>query len=177
VLATRRRVRPALPRSTPGRILFAATAAVLLAYQVYERYDRVLRALAKRDLAAAVAFNIGTAPGQSDWAFNRYGTALSSAISINQNAFSAAVQAGPARRVPLHPSGHYDRCTRYIGYICQQVAAAVPLNGTFGWQRVHPKAPSGGNGSRGVRHGVPVRSLPARYVPRAGFAAGQVSPG
>jgi hypothetical protein len=72
----------------------AAAVRTLLAYQVYERYDRVLRALAKRNLAAAVAFDIGTAPGQSDWAFNRYDAALSSVISINQNAFVSAVQAG-----------------------------------------------------------------------------------
>jgi hypothetical protein len=72
----------------------AAAVRTLLAYPVYERYDRVLRALAKRNLAAAVAFDIGTAPGQSDWAFNQYDAALSSVISINQDAFTSAVQAG-----------------------------------------------------------------------------------
>ncbi|HEX8005247.1 MAG TPA: hypothetical protein VF482_02330 [Trebonia sp.] len=72
----------------------AAAVRTLLAYQVYERYDRVLRALAKRNLAAAVAFDIGTAPGQSNWAFNRYDAALSSVTAINQDAFVSAVQAG-----------------------------------------------------------------------------------
>jgi hypothetical protein len=72
----------------------AAAVRTLLAYQVYERDDRVLRALAKRNLAAAVAFDIGTASGQSDWAFNQYDAALSSVIAINQDAFTSAIQAG-----------------------------------------------------------------------------------
>jgi hypothetical protein len=72
----------------------AAAVRTLLAYQVYERDDRVLRALAKKNLAAAVAFDTGTAPGQSDWAFNQYDAALSSVIAINSNAFTSAVQAG-----------------------------------------------------------------------------------
>jgi hypothetical protein len=72
----------------------AAAVAALLAYQLYERDDRVLRAMAKTNLTAAVAFDIGTAPGQSDWAFNRYDAALSAVIAINSGAFTAAVQAG-----------------------------------------------------------------------------------
>ena len=72
----------------------AAAVRTLLAYQVYERDDRVLRALAKTNLAASVAFDIGTAPGQSDWAFNQYDAALSSVIAINSDAFTSAVQAG-----------------------------------------------------------------------------------
>lgn len=72
----------------------AAAVRTLLAYQLYERYDRVLRALAKKNPAAAVAFDIGTARDQSDWAFNNYDAALSSVIAINSNAFTAAVQAG-----------------------------------------------------------------------------------
>jgi hypothetical protein len=72
----------------------AAAVRTLLAYQVYERDDRVLRALAKKDLAAAVAFDIGTAPGKSDWAFNQYDAALSSVIAINSDAFASAVAAG-----------------------------------------------------------------------------------
>src|SRR6202020_140821 len=73
----------------------AAAVRTLLAYQVYERDDRKLRALAKTNLAAAVAFDIGTAPGQSDAAFNTYGADLSSVIAINSTAFADAVQAGP----------------------------------------------------------------------------------
>ena len=76
------------PASVPPRV------RTLLAYQVYERYDRVLRALAKKNLAAAVAFDTGTARDQSDWAFNQYDAALSSVIAINSDAFTSAVQAG-----------------------------------------------------------------------------------
>jgi hypothetical protein len=72
----------------------AAAVRTLLAYQAYQRDDRVLRALARKDLTAAVSFDIGTAPGQSDWAFNRYDAALSSVIAINSDAFTAAVAAG-----------------------------------------------------------------------------------
>jgi len=72
----------------------AAAVRALLAYQVYERDDRKLRALAAKNLAAAVAYDTGTAPGQSDWAFNRYSAALSSVVAINQDAFTSAVAAG-----------------------------------------------------------------------------------
>ena len=53
-----------------------------------------LRAMAKTSLAAAIAFDVGTAPGQSDWAFYEYDTALSSVITINRDAFTTAVAAG-----------------------------------------------------------------------------------
>ena len=72
----------------------AAAVRTLLAYQVYERDDRVLRALAKSNRPAAVAFDIGTAATQSDGAFNRYDAALSSVIAINSRAFTAAVAGG-----------------------------------------------------------------------------------
>ncbi|HEY5395256.1 MAG TPA: hypothetical protein VIL16_07640 [Trebonia sp.] len=72
----------------------AAAVRTLLAYQVYERDDRVLRTLAKSNLPAAVAFDIGPAASQSDGAFNRYDAALSSVIAINSRAFTAAVQDG-----------------------------------------------------------------------------------
>jgi hypothetical protein len=72
----------------------AAAVRTLLAYHVYERDDRKLRALAKTNLAAAVAYDIGTAPGQSDWAFNTYNADLSSVIAINSAAFADAIQAG-----------------------------------------------------------------------------------
>ena len=71
-----------------------AAVATLLAFQRYERDDRTLRALAAKNLPAAVAFDIGTAPGQSDWAFNQYDAALSSVIAINSRAFAAAVSDG-----------------------------------------------------------------------------------
>jgi hypothetical protein len=72
----------------------AAATRALLAYQVYERYDRKLRAMAKTNLAQAIAFDIGTSPGQSDWAFNQWDGALGSVITINENAFTAAIRAG-----------------------------------------------------------------------------------
>jgi hypothetical protein len=50
--------------------------------------------MAKQNLAAAVAYDVGTARGQSDWAFNQYDAALSSVLAINQRAFTAALQAG-----------------------------------------------------------------------------------
>jgi hypothetical protein len=74
----------------------AAAVRTLLAYQVYQRDDRQLRAMATTSRAAAVAFDTGTSPGQSDWAFNRYDAALSALTAINSRAFGAAVQAGQA---------------------------------------------------------------------------------
>jgi hypothetical protein len=71
-----------------------AAVAALLAFQRYERDDRTMRALAARNLAAAVAYDTGTAPGQSDGAFSQYDAALSSVIAINSSAFTVAVQDG-----------------------------------------------------------------------------------
>jgi hypothetical protein len=71
-----------------------AAVAALLAFQVYERDDRTMRALATKNLTAAVAYDTGTAPSQSDGAFNRYDAALSSVIAINSTAFTTAVQHG-----------------------------------------------------------------------------------
>src|SRR5580698_5509701 len=72
----------------------AAATRALLAYQVYEKYDRKLRAMAKTNLAQAIAFDIGTNPGQSDWAFNQWDGALGSVITINENAFTAVIRDG-----------------------------------------------------------------------------------
>jgi CHASE3 domain sensor protein len=72
----------------------AAAVKTLLAYQVYERDDRVLRATAKTNLNGAIAYDIGTNPDQSDGAFNSYTAALGSVITINENAFTTAIQAG-----------------------------------------------------------------------------------
>jgi hypothetical protein len=66
----------------------------LLAYQVYQRDDRKVRALASTNLDQAVAFDIGTSPGQSDWAFNNWDAALAAVITINENAFTAAINEG-----------------------------------------------------------------------------------
>jgi hypothetical protein len=85
----------------------AAATRALLAYQVYEKYDRKLRAMAKTNLAQAIAFDIGTSPGQSDWAFNQWDGALGSVITINENAFTAAIRDGHATGsswIPLIPA-------------------------------------------------------------------------
>jgi hypothetical protein len=71
-----------------------AAVRALLAYQGYETADRHLRALAASNVSEAVAFDIGTSPGQSDWAFNRYATALSSVIAVNADGFTTAIAAG-----------------------------------------------------------------------------------
>ena len=71
-----------------------AAVATLLAYQRYQQDDHTLRAMAKQNLAAAVAYDTGTAADQSDWAFNQYDAALSSVLAINQRAFTSALQAG-----------------------------------------------------------------------------------
>jgi hypothetical protein len=71
----------------------AATRA-LIAFQVYERDDRQLRALDKTNLDQAIAFDVGTAPGQSDWAFGNWDAALGSVITINQDAFDSAIADG-----------------------------------------------------------------------------------
>ena len=72
----------------------AAATSALLAFQIYERDDRKLRALAKTNLDQAIAFDIGTSPGQSDWAFNNWAAALGKVTGINQNAFTAAIHDG-----------------------------------------------------------------------------------
>jgi len=71
-----------------------AAVATLLAYEQYEQDDRTLRATAGHNLAAAVGYDIGTARGQSDGAFNQYDAALSSVLAVNQRAFTAALRQG-----------------------------------------------------------------------------------
>jgi hypothetical protein len=73
-----------------------AAVKALLAYQVYERDDRELRAMAKVNLDSAIMYDVGTSPGQSDWAFNNWDAALTSVITINQDAFTAAIHDGGA---------------------------------------------------------------------------------
>ena len=48
----------------------------------------------RRTWTAAIAYDIGTSPGQSDWAFNAYDADLSSVIAINSAAFTDAIAAG-----------------------------------------------------------------------------------
>jgi hypothetical protein len=73
----------------------AAAQNALATYQVYERDDRHIRALnARGNLRGAIAFDTSYATGNSNWAFTQYDNALVSVITINQNAFNAAIAAG-----------------------------------------------------------------------------------
>ena len=77
------------------RLVRAAAEKTLAAYQVYERDDRHIRALnASGNLRGAIAFDTSFAPGNSNWAFTQYDRALESVITINENAFNAAIAAG-----------------------------------------------------------------------------------
>ena len=67
-------------------------AATVRALQVYVQDDAVIRGDANRgDLAGAVAFDVGTQPGQSNYAYYQYDQALTHIIAINQSAFAAAI--------------------------------------------------------------------------------------
>lgn len=73
----------------------AAAQRTLYAYQVYQRYDRRIRAFnARGDLRGAIAFDTSLAPGNSNWAFYRYDTDLQALIKINQDAFGQSIAAG-----------------------------------------------------------------------------------
>jgi hypothetical protein len=73
----------------------AAAERVLANYQTYQRDDRRLRALATSGRRpAAIQFDIGTAPGQSDYAFNQFDSSLMALIGINQKAFDTAIHSG-----------------------------------------------------------------------------------
>lgn len=75
-----------------------AVEQTVAAFQSYERDDRRIRALdAAGDLRGAIAFDVGTAAGQSNADFARYDAALRSVIDINQRAFDAAVSDGAGR--------------------------------------------------------------------------------
>jgi hypothetical protein len=72
----------------------ATAERTLYAYQVYEKDDRRIRALAgSGDLAGAIAFDTSLAPGNSNFAFYQYDKALTSLIGINQHAFDNAITA------------------------------------------------------------------------------------
>lgn len=72
-----------------------AAEHMLAEYQTYQLDDRRLRAMATSGhLAGAIQFDISTAPGNSDYAFNQFDNALVTLIGINQHAFDGAVAAG-----------------------------------------------------------------------------------
>ncbi|MFC0435400.1 hypothetical protein [Kutzneria buriramensis] len=75
-----------------------AAEQTVAAFQAYERDDRRIRALdTAGDLHGAIAFDVGTAAGQSNADFARYDAALKSVIDINQRAFDAAIGDGDGR--------------------------------------------------------------------------------
>jgi hypothetical protein len=72
-----------------------AAVAAVQAYDAYVQDDATIRADANRgDTAAAVAFDIGTQPGQSNADYYRYDSALTKVVGINETAFRNAVAAG-----------------------------------------------------------------------------------
>ena len=79
----------------PGEAQSAATT--LRAFDAYVQDDAAIRDDADRgDLAGAVALDVGTQPGQSNYAYYQYDQALTRVIAINENAFAAAIADGQA---------------------------------------------------------------------------------
>lgn len=65
------------------------------AFNTYVQDDATIRSEAENgDLAGAVAFDIGTRPGQSNYAFNQYMAKLDAVIKINDDAFASGIAAG-----------------------------------------------------------------------------------
>ena len=61
-------------------------------FGTYLTADQHLRELATSgDRAGAITFDIGTAPGDSDYAFNAYDSHLAALIQINQTAYTTAI--------------------------------------------------------------------------------------
>ena len=87
----------------------AAAEQTLAAYQVYERDDRTIRALADSGkLDQASAFCTSYAPGASNAAFAAHDTALQKLIGINSAAFDQGVKDGRGElssRLPLLATG------------------------------------------------------------------------
>ncbi|WP_051943098.1 hypothetical protein [Streptacidiphilus rugosus] len=83
----------------------AAAERTLAAYQLYERDDRTIRALAGRGrLHDAIAYGTSYAPGASNAAFAAQDTALQQVISINTTAFDHSIDQARGElstRVPL----------------------------------------------------------------------------
>jgi hypothetical protein len=70
----------------------AAAKATLAGWLDYVRIDRQIRALeAAGRHKEAVALCLGTQPGQSDWAFERFVKALLKTMDINQTQFDLAI--------------------------------------------------------------------------------------
>ena len=81
-----------------------AAEDVVARYQVYEKDDRRIRALASSgDVTAAIAYCVSYKPGDSNWAFGQLDTALQKIIGINTAAYEKASSegAGSALSGPL----------------------------------------------------------------------------
>jgi hypothetical protein len=71
----------------------SAASDTLRAWVQYVSLDGRLRALEQAGQhAEAVALDVGTQPGQSNWAFDQFDQALGRTLEINQREFDAAVQ-------------------------------------------------------------------------------------
>ena len=65
------------------------------AFNAYVQDDATIRSqAADGNLAGAVAFDIGTQPGQSNYAYNQFTAKLDAVIHINDNAFASGVASG-----------------------------------------------------------------------------------
>ncbi|MEU4096163.1 hypothetical protein [Streptomyces sp. NPDC026673] len=92
----------------------SAAERVLAAYQIYQRDDRTIRALATAGkLSEAVAFCTSHAPGNSNYAFDQYDKALGELIAINVAAYEDASAKGADRAL-----------TTYLGLAGAALAAA-----------------------------------------------------
>jgi hypothetical protein len=73
----------------------AALMTTITSFQTYLNLDRQIRKLNTTDQrSAAIALCIGSNPGQSNWAFDRFDQALGNTIQINQRQFDQAIQQG-----------------------------------------------------------------------------------
>lgn len=83
----------------------AAAERTLAAYRIYQADDRRIRTLATSGhLTEAIAYDAGSARGDSDGAFDQYDTALTGLIAINSRAFDRISAGGAAGALPV-PGG------------------------------------------------------------------------
>ncbi len=69
-----------------------AAKETMRTWSEYIRIDRQIRGLLKqRRYKEALTLDLGTAPGQSNWAFDRFDQAIDKTLEINQRAFSEGV--------------------------------------------------------------------------------------
>lgn len=77
----------------PGEAKAADAATV--AFDTYIQADATIRSdVTNGNVTGAVAFDVGTEPGQSDYAFTQYMAKLEAVIQINDSAFDSGISAG-----------------------------------------------------------------------------------